>query len=556
MFWARTAAIKPLLDLGLGFYDFPEEQGQTDGTLAHAIERLFYLVCEEAGFSWMKIAAKGALHDQRGSVAVSGPNELARFLRQRPVNLTGLRGTRRLGREEPVITSAPPKPRGVLHVLWQRALGEMARVPEQSHTSVALLNRAANDGVLLATVQRELAGLSRTMDAEIIQSTTVTLLEVLERFFARGADLVLLFNQSCMLLPNSIEALRRMAVAHGNCALIEGMSVPDLHPKHVDTHSLEIESIGGPVFAVTRAAYERIGCFDGRLSEQQAQQALSSRARLLGVPLLKCPRALFYLLDNTHDTEKLDSAETHHPGLGESITTGIQGGHTTPDDSADVDGGKIDVIIRLYDTTDLPRLRLCVFSLLGQKRGTGQTALTERIHVNVMTQRFTVEQIRQTRETIDPLIADCDDVSLTIYNWDYRDPFDIRVPLLNWAFEVTNGRFVSVVECVELLLPGALARLRARLADTDAAAAISEVYVQQVLWWGDVILPVTIKGRHPEKLSAPLAMFDRGRIKSSLTFEVSSSGMEVANYVNTLRPSCTVNEELRTVQLCVRQAID
>ncbi len=44
MFWARTDAIRPLLEAGLGWQDFPPEQGQTDGTLAHCIERMLGLV--------------------------------------------------------------------------------------------------------------------------------------------------------------------------------------------------------------------------------------------------------------------------------------------------------------------------------------------------------------------------------------------------------------------------------------------------------------------------------------------------------------------------------
>ena len=34
-FWAKTDALKPLFDREFRIEDFPEEQGQTDGTLAH-----------------------------------------------------------------------------------------------------------------------------------------------------------------------------------------------------------------------------------------------------------------------------------------------------------------------------------------------------------------------------------------------------------------------------------------------------------------------------------------------------------------------------------------
>ena len=50
MFWVRPRALEPLLKLNLSADDFPAEQGQVDGTLQHAIERLFVAAAKCSGF--------------------------------------------------------------------------------------------------------------------------------------------------------------------------------------------------------------------------------------------------------------------------------------------------------------------------------------------------------------------------------------------------------------------------------------------------------------------------------------------------------------------------
>lgn len=89
MFWARSAALKPLLDLDLSFEDFPEESGQTDYTLAHAVERLYAMVCEKAGYRWMKIARRPVMADHTAVVALGSVPEFERFVRERTVSITG-----------------------------------------------------------------------------------------------------------------------------------------------------------------------------------------------------------------------------------------------------------------------------------------------------------------------------------------------------------------------------------------------------------------------------------------------------------------------------------
>ena len=49
-FWARTDALRRLLDYGWTYDDFPEEPMSKDGTISHAIERIFPYVVQDAGY--------------------------------------------------------------------------------------------------------------------------------------------------------------------------------------------------------------------------------------------------------------------------------------------------------------------------------------------------------------------------------------------------------------------------------------------------------------------------------------------------------------------------
>jgi FMN phosphatase YigB (HAD superfamily) len=50
MFWARREVLGPLFDAGITLDDFAEEAGQTDGTLAHCLERVIALAAHQSGF--------------------------------------------------------------------------------------------------------------------------------------------------------------------------------------------------------------------------------------------------------------------------------------------------------------------------------------------------------------------------------------------------------------------------------------------------------------------------------------------------------------------------
>ena len=68
MFWARTRAIHRLYSSGITLEDFPEEGGQLDATLAHAIERVFALLAINEGMDYYEIdPAKGIYSVNCGS---------------------------------------------------------------------------------------------------------------------------------------------------------------------------------------------------------------------------------------------------------------------------------------------------------------------------------------------------------------------------------------------------------------------------------------------------------------------------------------------------------
>ena len=117
MFWARPAALKPLLDLKLSFEDFPQEGAQLDHTPAHAIERLYFLACERSGHTWLKIADPALYLDTSTIVEVAKPADLTRFVTTHGVLLTGLQPVAVAKEPAALVTRVPT---GLAHRLAKR----------------------------------------------------------------------------------------------------------------------------------------------------------------------------------------------------------------------------------------------------------------------------------------------------------------------------------------------------------------------------------------------------------------------------------------------------
>lgn len=293
MFWARSAALRPLLDLHLGFDDFPEETGQTDGTTAHAIERLYFLVCEQAGFDWLKITARGELHDQSNVTAVSTPQELDRFLARRRFRLAALRRETRPIGDDPVITFIPPKPRRVLHMAWRAALGVSTPVPPGRRLMIALHGAAGSSDVLAHSVKAALDALPAGIEGQTLFLADASRALALRTCFETSADLVLLIDEPGLLHPHSGMALLHMSEASGGRAVIAAC-VPGREFRPVDRRDFSVPWVSGPAVAIPRPVYDAIGGYDEHLAGDMADQEFSQRARTQGFGTRLCPPALFY----------------------------------------------------------------------------------------------------------------------------------------------------------------------------------------------------------------------------------------------------------------------
>lgn len=64
MFWVRSSAFKSLFKKDWQWSDFPSEPIPYDGSILHAVERLFPVMCLSSGFKWMTVRNKNAIRYQ------------------------------------------------------------------------------------------------------------------------------------------------------------------------------------------------------------------------------------------------------------------------------------------------------------------------------------------------------------------------------------------------------------------------------------------------------------------------------------------------------------
>jgi lipopolysaccharide biosynthesis protein len=89
MFWARKEVFLPIVEAGITTHDFPEELGQVDGTLAHAIERVVLYLCESAGLNYGSVLSRR--NTELTNIKALSPMKISLLLQR--LRAPSLRGT-------------------------------------------------------------------------------------------------------------------------------------------------------------------------------------------------------------------------------------------------------------------------------------------------------------------------------------------------------------------------------------------------------------------------------------------------------------------------------
>lgn len=227
----------------------------------------------------------------------------------------------------------------------------------------------------------------------------------------------------------------------------------------------------------------------------------------------------------------------------------------------------LDVVVRLYDPSELPRLNHCLFALFGQalRAWSPEADFCRPLRLHLMLRRFSFAEVQAVRTATQALRALDETARLTMHNWEISEPFDLRVPLLNWGLDVAKGRYFTCLDVGDLVLPGAYAKLLTRLRVTQSGMALGGVMTQPVHWWGDVVMPLTSALLSPESPpcgsddadTPSLFLLDRARVPlQELKFKVGLSDREVVDFVQRIGESHEIDKELMGDLLAVRQIPD
>ncbi|MDZ4791831.1 MAG: glycosyltransferase family 2 protein [Hyphomicrobiales bacterium] len=121
--------------------------------------------------------------------------------------------------------------------------------------------------------------------------------------FDTGCDVYIGVNPDGFFEQEAIAAMLHLHTQKGQRALIEAVQFPEEHPKVYHPQTLETNWISGACFLYPKNIWSELGGYDENFFVYCEDVDLSWRARVLGIPTLTCPEALFYhdIIDRSYD---------------------------------------------------------------------------------------------------------------------------------------------------------------------------------------------------------------------------------------------------------------